>query len=66
MMQQVYPTPYSTTTPDQVQLIFLYNGAFRTWGQVKQRAKLNTDITSYLNSHPLQRVMGQVSTPLPR
>lgn len=59
MMQDMRPTQPTMGHPGRVQPIFFYDGEFRTWGQVEQRARLNTAIRKYLSSHPLQRVTPQ-------
>ena len=61
MMQETQNTPYPKTTPVKGQPIFFFDGEFRTWGQVEQRAKLNAAIERYISSRPLQRAFDWTS-----
>jgi len=57
MMQETQNTPYPKTTPVKDQPVFFFDGEFRTWGQVEQRAKLNAAIERYISSRPQQRAI---------
>ena len=57
MMQETQNTPYPKTTSIKGQPIFFFDGEFRTWCQVEQRAKLNAAIERYISSRPVQRAI---------
>ncbi len=37
------------------QPVFFFDGDFRTWGQVEQRAQLNRAFAAHLANHPAHR-----------
>jgi hypothetical protein len=43
--------------PSQGSAGFFFDGEFRTWSLVEQRAKLNAAIERYISSRPLQRAI---------